>query len=79
MRRSWARAGALLGLAVLVGATVWSFMPGPIPVDVAPVTKGRFVATVDEDGKTRVRERYAVAAPIVGRLARAQLKGRRPR
>jgi hypothetical protein len=32
------------------------------------VTKGRFVASVDEDGKTRVRERYVVAAPLSGRL-----------
>ena len=38
------------------------------------MTKGLFVASVDEDGKTRVRERYVVAAPLAGRLTRIRLK-----
>ena len=49
-------------------------MPRPVPVETAAVTKGRFVASVDEDGKTRVRERYVVAAPLAGRLTRVALK-----
>ena len=66
-------------VTVLIGATVaaavaWSVMPRPLPVETATVTKGRFVATVDEDGKTRMRERYIVAAPLSGRLTRVRLK-----
>jgi HlyD family secretion protein len=49
-------------------------LPGAVPVEIAVAMKGRFVATVDEDGKTRVRERYVVAAPLTGRLGRVQLK-----
>src|SRR5579859_2102165 len=49
-------------------------MPGQIPVETAAVTNGRFTASVDEDGKTRVRERYVVAAPLAGRLTRVALK-----
>ena len=49
-------------------------MPGRIAVETAAVTKGRFVASVDEDGKTRVRERYVVAAPLAGRLGRLRFK-----
>jgi HlyD family secretion protein len=49
-------------------------MPGPVPVETAVVTKGRFVATIDEDGKTRVRERYIVATPLSGRLRRVRFK-----
>lgn len=60
-------------LAVAAGI-VWSLLPRPIPVEVAAVTKGTFVATVDEDGKTRIRERYVVAAPLAGRLTRIRLK-----
>lgn len=60
-------------LAILVLLTV-SFLPQPVPVDVAPVTQGRFEQTVDEDGKTRVRERYVVSAPLAGRVLRIQLK-----
>ena len=59
---------------VAAAAIVWSVLPQPIPVETAAVTKGRFVATVDEDGKTRVRERYIVAAPLSGRLIRIRLK-----
>jgi HlyD family secretion protein len=33
-----------------------------------------FEQTVDEDGKTRVRERYVVSAPVAGRLARVRVK-----
>ncbi len=49
-------------------------LPQPVPVETAAVTKGKFVATVDEDGKTRIRERYVVAAPLAGRLTRIGLK-----
>lgn len=52
----------------------WAILPTPLPVETAAVTKGRFVATVDEDGKTRIRERYVVAAPLAGQLTRVQLK-----
>jgi HlyD family secretion protein len=49
-------------------------LPAPVAVETAAVTKGRFVASVDEDGKTRVRERYLVAAPLAGRLSRIRFK-----
>jgi HlyD family secretion protein len=61
----------LLALAVLLAI---SFLPQPVPVDLAPVTKGRFERTIDEDGKTRVRERYVVSAPLAGRVLRIELK-----
>jgi HlyD family secretion protein len=69
--RHLAAGGVLLALA---GFTIWVVMPGPVPVETAAVTKGRFVARVEEDGKTRVRERYVVAAPLAGRLTRIRSK-----
>ena len=42
-------------------------------VEVARVTQGRFERAVQEDGKTRVRERYIVSAPVTGRLSRITL------
>jgi len=62
------------GLLAAAGITAWLLIPAPVLVETAAVTKGRFVATVDEDGKTRVRERYVVAAPLAGRLSRIRLK-----
>ncbi|WP_315726087.1 MULTISPECIES: efflux RND transporter periplasmic adaptor subunit [unclassified Bradyrhizobium] len=61
------------GLAV-AAVVAWMMMPSPVPVETAVVTKGRFVATVDDDGKTRVRQRYVVAAPLAGRLGRIRFK-----
>jgi len=63
----------LLG-AGAIGVLVWAFMPSPVDVEVAAVTRGAFRRTVDEDGKTRVRERYVVSAPLAGQLLRVELK-----
>lgn len=69
--RRIAIAGALIALVALVA---WAVMPGAVTVETAVVTKGRFVATVDDDGKTRIRQRYVVAAPLAGRLGRIRFK-----
>jgi HlyD family secretion protein len=63
-----------VGAAVAIALGIWSFLPNPLHVETATVTRGRFVATVDEDGKTRIREKYIVAAPLAGRLGRIRLK-----
>jgi len=62
-----------VALAV-VAALVVVFRPSAVEVEVAPVTRGAFERTIDEDGKTRVRERYVVSAPLAGRLLRSHLK-----
>lgn len=74
MRITVGRILILLSLVAAVAAIVWMLMPGRIPVEVVSVKKDRFVASVDEDGKTRIRERYAVAAPLAGRLGRVRFK-----
>lgn len=43
-------------------------------VEAAAVRGGRLERAVEEDGKTRVRERYVVSAPPAGRRARIALK-----
>jgi HlyD family secretion protein len=63
-----------LGAVAVVGLTLaWAFAPRPIEVELASATEARFEATVDEDGKTRLRERYVVSAPLAGQLARIGL------
>ena len=59
--------------AILVAALAWAFWPRPVPVDVAIVSRGPMRVTVDEDGRTRIRERYVLSAPLAGRLSRIQL------
>jgi HlyD family secretion protein len=68
------RAVAILLLLAAAAGGVWSLMPHPVTVETAAVSRGRFVATVDEDGKTRIRDRFVVSAPLAGRLSRVGLK-----
>jgi HlyD family secretion protein len=63
----------VVGLA-LVGALALAFRPEPVPVDLERVTRGPLRVTVDEEGKTRIRERYVVAAPLAGKLRRIELR-----
>lgn len=62
----------LIALAVLV-MIVFAFIPKPVEVDVAHVERGLMRVTVDQDGKTRVKERYVISAPLMGRLVRVNL------
>lgn len=47
-----------------------SVRPRPILVDVARVTSAPMDVRVEEDGRTRIRERYVVSTPLTGRLLR---------
>jgi HlyD family secretion protein len=65
-RRIAAIALGLLGVA----GVFWLLRPARIAVDVAEVRRGALRQTVDEEGETRVRQRYTIAAPTAGRLLR---------
>ena len=71
----WRRRAAI-GAGVLVAAVlVWLvFRPAPVRVEVGAVGRGKLVVTVDEEGETRVHDRFVVAAPIAGRVARLTLE-----
>ena len=68
------RIAIVAGVLTVAALVIWAVMPRAVPIETATVAKGRFVASVDEDGKTRVRERYVVAAPLAGRLDRIRFK-----
>jgi HlyD family secretion protein len=60
-------------IAAIVLAVVYGFMPKPVPVDAVPAKKGPLRMTVDEEGKTRVRDRFVISAPVAGYLRRVEL------
>lgn len=64
----------LIAIAGSIAALIWAFLPKPVAVQLATVTRGHFQQVVEEDGKTRVRERYIVSAPLTGKLQRIALK-----
>jgi HlyD family secretion protein len=67
------RAILLLCAAGVLGAILFGLRPLPVEADLAKVTRGLVRETVDQDGKTRIREKYIVSAPLAGRLLRIDL------
>jgi HlyD family secretion protein len=63
----------LLILAGVVAAVAWGLRPQPVLVETAAVTRGTMQVTVDEEGKTRLKERYVISSPITGRMERIDL------
>jgi len=59
--------------AVVLLLTMW-LRPAPARVDAAKASRGPMRVTVDGEGKTRVRDRYVIAAPVGGRLRRIDLR-----
>jgi HlyD family secretion protein len=64
-----------IGLVVvaLAAILVWAFRPAAVPADFATVSRGALQVSVDEEGHTRVRDRYVVSAPLPGRMQRIEL------
>jgi HlyD family secretion protein len=71
-KKTWIAAGA--GAALLALLLAWAFAPRAVEVELAAVTTGAFETTIDEDGKTRLADRYVVSAPLAGRVARVTLR-----
>jgi len=61
----------LLALAALIG---WGLWPKPVIVETGVVARAPLTVHVSEEGKTRVRNRYIVAAPVAGKMRRVPLK-----
>ncbi|OFW11501.1 MAG: hypothetical protein A3H96_00940 [Acidobacteria bacterium RIFCSPLOWO2_02_FULL_67_36] len=66
------RIGPVILVLALLG--FWAFRPQPVPADFANVERGDLQVTVDEEGRTRIRDRYIVSAPVPGRMRRIELE-----
>ena len=64
----------MFGLLVVAAIAATALWPESMEVDVARVERGPMQVTIDEDGETRVRDRFVVSAPVSGRLARIELE-----
>jgi len=59
----------------VIAALGWLFLrPETIEVETTVVRPGTLLVTLDDEGETRVRDRYVVAAPVSGALARISLR-----
>ncbi|MEI8289269.1 MAG: efflux RND transporter periplasmic adaptor subunit [Verrucomicrobiota bacterium] len=69
--RRWLPYAGGLAFAAVVAAVLW---PAPAPVETARVAPGRLRVTINEEGRTRIRQRYIVSAPVAGQLRRISFK-----
>lgn len=65
-------------ILVVVALVAFSLQPQPISVDVAKVNRGDLLVTIDDEGQTRLKDVYAVSAPVAGRLRRIDIEAGDP-
>ena len=66
------------GAALLLGLIAAGLWPQPVPVELARAGIGSLQATVNEEGKTRIKQRYTISAPVSGQLRRIPFKAGAP-
>jgi HlyD family secretion protein len=63
-----------LVLAAVVAAVLYGFRPQPARVEVVRARRDAMQVSIQEEGRTRVTDRFVVSAPIAGYLRRIRLK-----
>jgi len=58
----------VLAAAVIGGALTFAFRAQPMLVDIGAVEVRPMMSTIDEVGRTQVRNPYVVSTPVAGRL-----------
>ena len=58
---------------VIVVALVWGFWPQAVLVEAIMVKRAPLTVTIEEEGRTRVIDRYVISAPVDGVACRMQL------
>ncbi|HEV2401629.1 MAG TPA: efflux RND transporter periplasmic adaptor subunit [Candidatus Sulfotelmatobacter sp.] len=65
---------ATLAVVLIVGAMiVFALIPSPLTVEVGRVSRGPLQVTIDQEGETRVHDRFVLSSPVIGRLIRIDL------
>jgi HlyD family secretion protein len=74
MRKLLFNRRVLISLAVVGGLLAVALWPATVPVELGAVSRGPLMVTVDEEGMTRVRDRFIVSSPVAGRVLRIELE-----
>jgi HlyD family secretion protein len=74
MRTPWRKhPGIAISSLIILVLLVWGFWPRAVVVDMAAAKKATFTLTIEEEGRTRVIDRYIVSAPVDGVTCRIDL------
>ncbi|SFT64418.1 efflux RND transporter periplasmic adaptor subunit [Halomonas saccharevitans] len=63
-----------LAALIALGLLIWALRPMPVRVNTVTVQSAPFVDSVNEEGRTRLRDTWHVTAPITGYLRRVMLE-----
>ena len=66
-------AAAALAVAALALLAWVLLAPAPLRTELSPVTVGPMQVSVGNQGQVRIHDKYVLAAPIAGRIARSLL------
>jgi HlyD family secretion protein len=64
----------IAGVVIILAIVAMAMWPESIEVNAAKVERGPMQVTLDEDGETRIRDKFVVSAPVAGRLQRIELE-----
>lgn len=67
------KTGFLLLAVAIAAGLAWGFWPAPLPVEFARVSEAPLRVVVEEEGQTRVKDRFVLSTPVAGYLQRIQL------
>lgn len=70
--KRWLGIAAVLAVVALLVA--YGFREEPVLVEIATVQRGPLQVTIEEEGKTRVTDRFVVSAPVAGYARRISLE-----
>ena len=59
---------------VIIALLAWGFWPQPVLVEAVAAMRAPLAVSIDEEGRTRVIDRYIVSAPVDGVACRVQLE-----
>ena len=74
MRKLLLNRRVLISVAVVGGLLAVALWPTSVPVELGTVPRGPLMVTVDEEGMTRVRDRFVVSSPVAGRVLRIEME-----
>ena len=63
----------LITIVLIAAALIYGFLPQPRLVDIAKAARAPMQVSVEEEGKTRVIDRYIISAPVAGTTCRVDL------